>query len=372
MQRRRSQRRVRLISAAVAVAIPLGTAVCAAVAVPSAQAQTIAVSLHVTKSAVTKPAVTKPVVGVNLYVKDNYSLKDTTAWGERDLTFIRDNLGLKAVAIDWDYNVPSYGSDVVESSPTRTPTIADLRELTNIAHSFGMRVEYRALFAIDNSDSRDRSLSPKHLGPWLSSLLKTETPALELAQSEHVHEFVVGTEMASVDRSPLWTPFFNAAAKIYKGSLSYASWGGRSDADSGGFFDKHRVDLPTADLAATAYPPIALSRYASVAALTKAWEHWLTAYTPAAVLRRTAIDEIGIPALAGSYYDPWQWDNLAGTADPTVQARWFKAVCNAVTAEHMRGIYFWSEPLNDNPAKPFNSLVGFLGRPESLAAIRSC
>ena len=63
---------------------------------------------------------------------------------------------------------------------------------------------------------------------------------------------------------------------------------------------------------------------------------------------------------------------VTGTADPTVQARWFQAVCAAVTAEHMRGIYFWSEPLNDNPAQPFNSLVGFLGRPASLAAIESC
>jgi hypothetical protein len=42
------------------------------------------------------------------------------------------------------------------------------------------------------------------------------------------------------------------------------------------------------------------------------------------VLRRTAIDEIGIPALAGAYEDPWQWDNLKSTADSTIQARWFR------------------------------------------------
>jgi hypothetical protein len=360
------KRRIRMISAAVAVAIPLGAAVGGAAAVPSAQAQTIAVS----PSTIDQNAL--PVVGVNLYVKDNYSLADTTAWGERDLKFIRDTLGLKAVAIDWDYNVPSDGADVVESSPTRTPTIADLRELTKIAHSYGLRVEYRALFAIDNSDTRSRSLVPKHIGAWLDSLLSTETPALKLAEDEGVSEFVVGTEMASVDQSPLWGNFFKQAAKIYKGSLSYASWGGRSDTDSGGFFDTHRVELPTADLGATAYPPIDLPSDASVGALTRAWEKFLTAHTPDSVLRRTAIDEIGIPALAGSYDDPWQWDSLTGTADPTVQARWFQAACAAVTAEHMRGIYFWSEPLNDNPAKPFDSLVGFLGRPASLAAIKSC
>ena len=293
------KRHIRMISAAVAVAIPLGAAVCGAVAVPPAQAQTITVS-----ASGIKPDATTPVVGVNLYIKDNYSLADTTAWGERDLKFIRDTLGLKAVAIDWDYNVPSDGADVVETSPTRTPTIADLTELTKIAESYGLRVEYRALFAIDNSDSRTRSIVPAHLGAWLDSLLSTETPALKLADDEGVSEFVLGTEMASVDQSPLWDDFFKKAAEIYKGSLSYASWGGRSDTDSGGFFDTHRVELPTADLGATAYPPIDLPSDASVDALTKAWEHFLTAYTPDSVLRRTAIDEIGIPALAGSVLRP--------------------------------------------------------------------
>lgn len=359
------KRHICMISAAAAVAVPLGAAVCGAVAVPSAQAQTIKVTTVNANN-------TKPVVGVNLYVKDNYSLKDVTEWGERDLKYIADTLKLKAVAIDWDYNVPSDGSDVVETSRTRTPTIADLTELTNVAKSYGLRVEYRALFAINDSDSRDGSIVPRHIGAWLDSLLSTETPALKLAEDEHVSEFVAGTEMASVDRSAQWGGFFKKAAKIYKGSLSYASWGGRSDPDSGGFFDKHRVDLPISDLGATAYPPIDLTRNASVAELTKAWKHFLTAHTPESVLRRTAIDEIGIPALSGSYHDPWQWDNLSGNADPTVQARWFEAACDAVTAEHMRGIYFWSEPLNDDPAKPFKSLVGFLGRPESLNAIKSC
>jgi hypothetical protein len=361
------KRHIRMISAAAAVALPLGAAVCGAVAVPSAQAQTIKAS-----PARVNQAGTKPFVGVNLYVKDNYSLADVTAWGERDLKYIADTLGLKAVAIDWDYNVPFYGSDVVETSPTRTPTIADLRELTDIAKSYGLRIEYRALFAIDNSDTRDRSLVPRHLGAWLDSLLSTETPALKLADDEGVREFVVGTEMASIDQSRLWRDFFRNAAMIYTGSLSYASWGGRGDPGFSGFFDKGRVELPTADLGASAYPPIDLPADASVGALTREWERFLTAYTPASVLRRTAIDEIGIPAVAGSYEDPWQWNDLTGPADPAVQANWFKAACAAVTAEHMRGIYFWSESLDDDPAAPFKSLVGFLGRPASLDAIKSC
>ncbi len=176
--------------------------------------------------------------------------------------------------------------------------------------------------------------------------------------------------MASIDQRPLWRSFFRRAARIYKGSLSYAIWGGHTATQ--GFFSGSRAPLPTADLGATAYPHVNLGKTASVASLTKAWESYLSDHTPGSVLRRTAIDEIGIPALAGAYADPWLWDNVTGTADPTIQARWFEAACAAVTAEHMRGIYFWSETLNDNPASPFPSLVGFLGRPASLAAIKSC
>jgi hypothetical protein len=356
-------RRIHKISTAAALVISLGAAVSGTIAVPSAQAQTIAMSQA-------KANGSKPLVGVNLYVNENYSLKDVEAWGARDLKYLHDTLGLNAVAIDWDFNVPNKYADVVKASATRTPSIADIKALTDIAKSYGMRVEYRILFAIDNKDSRDSSIDPKNLGRWLDWLLATETPALKLAANERVPEFVVGSEMASIDQSGLWGGFFTKAAKIYDGILSYAQWGGRTD--SGGFFSQYRVLLPTADFGASAYPSIALPPNASVASLTDAWEHFLTDHTPASVLRSTAIDEIGIPALAGSYNDPWQWDNLTGTADPTIQARWFTAACKAVTAEHMRGIYFWSFTLKDDPANPFNSLVGFLGRPGSLAAIQSC
>ena len=165
---------------------------------------------------------------MNLYVNENYSLADTKAWGERDLTYIADTLRLKAVVIAWDYNVPSPSSNSVAASPSRTPTIADLAALTSIARSHGLRVEYRVLYAIGNSDSRTESIQPKNLTAWLRSLLAAETPALKLAQRDHVSEFVAGTEMASIDQSPLWGGFFAKAARLYHGTLSYASWGGKS------------------------------------------------------------------------------------------------------------------------------------------------
>jgi hypothetical protein len=357
-------RHIRMITAAAAV----GAVVCATAAMPSAQAQTAATSQA--KGLVTSKATTSPVVGVNLYVNENYTLAQIKEWGARDLAYIAYTLKLKAVQIDWDYNVPTADSNIVKASATRTPTIADLEALTTLAKFYGLSVSYRALFAINNRDSRSGSIDPKHLSVWLNWLLATENATLRLAQRDKVSEFVVGTEMASIDQSPLWAGFFKKAAKIYHGILSYAQWGGSPG--EGGFFSASRTSFPLTHLGVSAYPPLALSSLASVGSLTKAWENFLTRYTPASVLRRTAIDEIGIPAVRGAYSDPWQWNGLTGPADPTIQARWFAAACNAATAEHMRGIYFWSMALNDDPGNPYPSLVGFLVRPASLAAIRSC
>lgn len=371
-------RRARLALIAAAAALSLGAAACTGTATSSrhpaapaapASAASAASAAAAVRQAGRKPP-PKPLAGVNLYVGENYSLADAKAWGERDLKYIADTLKLKAVAIAWDYNVPDPSSDEVEASPSRTPTIADLAALTAIAKSYRLRVEYRVLYSIGNSDSRAESIQPKNLAAWLRSLLAAETPALELAQRDHVSEFVAGTEMASIDQSPLWGAFFTKAAKVYRGILSYASWGGK--AGFGGFFSSQRIPLPLKYFGASAYPPFNLPATATVAQLTKAWVAFLRR-APEWLLHLTAIDESGIPAVAGAYRDPWQW-NVRGQSEPdlAVQAKWYRAACQAAEQVHVRAIYFWSAPLSANPASAQPSLVGFEGHPATEAAIKSC
>jgi hypothetical protein len=369
-------KRTRVALIVTAMALSLGAAACSGTAVPSHHPNSAASASAASASAAAavrqsrpKP-VPKPLVGVNLYVNENYTLAETKAWGERDLKYIADTLKLKAVAIAWDYNVPSPSSNSVTSSSSRTPTIADLATLTSIAKSRGLRVEYRVLYAIGNSDSRNESIQPTSLTAWLGSLLAAETPALKLAQRDHVSEFVAGTEMASIDQSPLWGGFFAKAGRLYHGTLSYASWGGKSG--SGGFFSPQGAPLPLRYFGASAYPPVDLPATASVAQLTKAWVAFLRR-APESVLHVTAIDETGIPAVAGAYHDPYQWDGL-GHAQPdlAVQANWYRAACQAADLVHVRAIYFWSAVLSSNPASAQPSLEGFEGHPATEAAIRSC
>jgi glycosyl hydrolase family 113 len=309
-------------------------------------------------------------VGVDLYQNQDNSVALTRSYGERTIKYIANTLRVKSIGIAWDYAVPGWNSNKVLPTSQITPSIDDIRALTSIAQSYGLHVEYRVLFTVAGVNGQSERLAPKDTKAWLNSLLAAEAPALRLAQSEHVGEFIVGTEMPTTSGSPLWSGFFRQAAKIYHGTLSYATWGGNPQ--SGGFFSVKRSLPPVGLYGVTAYPSVHLPPSASVSELTSAWESFLRT-VPAPVLRRTAIDEVGIPAADGSYADPWNWNEVTGQRDDEVQARWFLAACAAAEREHMRGIYFWSFDLSDNPAFSLaTSAVRFDGRPASVAAIRAC
>jgi hypothetical protein len=189
-------RHTRILLTAAAVAVSLGATACSVITAPAARTGTpsatsadargaAAAALHRLPkpgSGATSTQLAPPVVGVNLYVDQNYSTAQIEYFGARDLKYIARTLKLKAVSIAFDYNVPNRYSDTVTASAARTPTIADLAALTSIARSYGLQVEYRVLFAVDNSDSRAGSIQPKNLSAWLRSLLTAQTPALKLAQ----------------------------------------------------------------------------------------------------------------------------------------------------------------------------------------------
>jgi len=370
----RHMRRTRaLAGAAVAVAAAIAVAACGHPFTPADYSPT---RPYDAVRPWTPPPTLAPVprgpmtVGVDLYDTQNHSLSETRSLGERAISYIANTLRVKSIGIAWDYAVPGWNSNRVLPSSQVTPTMDDIRALTSIARSHGLHVEYRVLFAVTGVNGQSERLKPADTKTWLNSLLAAETPALRLAQSEHVGEFIVGTETATIEGSPLWRGFFSQAAKTYDGTLSYATWGGSPQA--GGFFSAKRALSPGGLYGATAYPSVSLPSSAPVSRLTSAWESFLKT-VPAPVLRRTAIDEVGIPAADGAYTDPWEWNNVTGQPDDEVQARWFQAACAAAEQEHMRAIYFWNVNLTDNPGDDlFASAVRFEGRSASEAAIRAC
>jgi len=300
-------------------------------------------------------------VGVGLYAIHDYPLTQARTFGRRDIAWIARSLGLRAVQIDFNLSADDQGV----RPGFNTASTADIAELTDIAHSYGMQVSYRVLFT-----GGPGSIHPAEAGAWFATLYSAELPYLELAQREHAAEFVVGTEQGAVEDSRGWGRFYATASDVYHGVLSYASWGGAPG--SGGVFGGDLSGLTPASLyGVTAYPSVSLPPSASQQQLDTIWEAFL-GHAPASVLRRTAIDEIGIPAADGAYARPWDWGAFTGSFADLIQARWFTAACTAARVQHMRGIWFFPIYLDDDPAHPYPGLAKFESRPSSERAIRAC
>jgi hypothetical protein len=298
-------------------------------------------------------------VGADLYADHNYTVAVASRLAIRSLAWIKNTLGLCAVQIDWNLN--SQGNTVSAASDTASPAV--IAAITRIAQNDDLEVTYRVMFTW-SGDSEGISAA------WFESLLNAERPYLELAQTDHVTEFIAGNEHTSIEANPGWQSFYTQSARIYQGVLSYATWGGRPD--YAGVTDGQLDQLPPVqDWGITAYPIVDLPASAPQASVTGDWETYLR-HIPSWALHRMALDEIGIPAAAGAYKQPWNWAAFNGAADDTVQARWFIAACTAARDLGMRGVWFFAVFLDDDPAHPYPGLAKFEDRPASVTAIRTC
>ena len=315
----------------------------------------------------------KPVLGVDVYALSNYPAAEVRTDGQRVLSYVKTVLKADAVGIVWNFFAPSDGSTAVRST-RNTLTARNVAILTRIADSYGLQVEYRPVMLLPRLQNPWAGLIlPSNPGRWFSSYYRAELPYLRAAQRLKVREFVVQTEMHSLNDSPFWQPFLARAARIYHGVLSYAAWDGDYfGTDPGAPVDAGLPNthfLPPPYLGMDMYWHTQLRDSASQAEVTQAWES-LFSKAPPAVLRRTAIDEMGIQARAGAYRNPPALDQ-PGRASDKVQARWFTAACSTVERFHMRGVFFWKVDLTDNPSHPATSLSTFEGR-KGAAAISAC
>lgn len=359
---RRHRPRLRMTMLGTVVLAALASALALAGCTPaSPRAQAQAAQAQPAGSTASRPM----TVGVDLYIK-RANAGDVARFAARDLAYLRNVLDIRNVQIDW--NLQSSGNQV-ERRPGM-PSAQVISTVTKLAREDGLNVSYRILFDVPASSGHIGRIDPSDPPAWFASLYAAEKPYLEVAQQNDVREFVAGTERTTIEGNPLWRRFFTQAASVYHGTLSYASWGGRPG--YGGVLGGSLSELPpVSDYGLTAYPEVPLPADAPQDQVTAAWEAFLR-HLPANIRYRTALDEVGIPASARAYRQPWGWDTYSGAADNEVQARWFTAVCTAAAAEHLRGIWFFAAFLDDNPARPYPGLAKFEHRPASEAAIKTC
>ncbi len=307
--------------------------------------------------------VTKPLLGVDLYAQDNYSAAVTTELGTRTLLYIKNVLKANAVGLLWNLYSPGRNSNKVGPRAS-SMSAANIMILTKIAQHLGLKVEYRPLVFVPSHPVNpwEGLISPPSQKIWINNYFKALLPYARAAQKTHINELVAETELHLLNGSPLWGSFFNRVRAIYKGVTSYSAWQGDYLPPTGHL-------LPVRLYGMDMYKQVKLPYNASSARVTAAWEK-IFSTTPAAILKRTALDEEGIEARRGAYLRP---PNLGtpGIRDDNVQANWFTAACKTVAKYHMRGVYFFKVDLTDNPAEPADSLSTFEGRKGALA-ISAC
>lgn len=316
------------------------------------------------KSAVVTIGSKGPVVGVNLYAVHNYTAAQASVDGERTLAYIKNYLHASAVDLVWNLYAPSYTSDSVVTSAANTLSAAGIGILTRIAQREGLSVEYRPLMFVQTTGNDWEGLiKPANPGAWFASYYAQNLPYLKMAQKYRINEYVIGTEMDGLLPDPQWPSLLAKAAETFKGPISYAAHETR-------YFPPYTQLPATSVTGLDMYEPTKLPSAAPLSTVISTYEAFLEG-VPAALLRRTAIQETGIEARAGAYQAPAAL-GAPGVLDEAVQYNWFTAGCEAVRRFDMRGIFFWKVDLADYPVThPASSLSTFEGK-SGAEAISKC
>jgi hypothetical protein len=305
--------------------------------------------------------------GVQVYWHTN---KDSVSIVKQKADRIFDyivGLGANSVAISFPIYTDGPKPSRVYVDPNNTPATVELQNVIQEAQLRKLRVTIRPIIDEANIMSTRNawrgSIVPLNKDAWLASYEQVITPYLRLATMDALPEFVLGTELASLQQSPQWQALLETARQSYSGTISWAdNW---LDYQGGNYG-------PLADIGIDAYPKFKVDNGATVEQLTALWAQWINATKPQS--SSVSLQEVGIPAQNGAYANPGDWGKAHVTINQTIQANWFTAACRAAKQTGINGIYFWKIDVNTDPslANPVTDpSPEFIGR-ESEVAMRQC
>lgn len=264
------------------------------------------------------------------------SRQDVTSLVSDDAAYAR-SLGANSVLIAF----PFYTNGKTAAAGTSTPPPLALREAVAAVKSQGLSVGVRPLLNEANLKVSSRTkFQPVNVTKWLDSYQAFIVPYAQAAQQAGATRFYTGAELSKFAHITQWQQVDDAIRAVFKGELYFsANWVSGADtaqlAGSGG---------PGVSVAVDAYQGMPVQ----VSAFNANWA------SKAAVLPHgTVMSEVGIAARWGAQWRPYMSRPMPTPLDPQLQAAWFTAACNAVQADHLGGIYFWSvvvgQPLNVPP-----------------------
>jgi hypothetical protein len=251
----------------------------------------------------------------------------------------------------------------------QTPSPAVMARIIKASHARGLRVMVRPLLDEENlrtdSGGWRGTIAPPNLDGWFRSYEQALEPYLEAATTAKAEEFVLATELTSLQsQRARWKGLAGRAGKVFPGTLSYTF----------NFDSKGPAVVPAnGSLGLDLYFAVDLGPDATVDQLTKALsQHLLN--KPKELRKVMVAQEVGIAAVDGAYRKPWLWGTPKSEGpNPAIQVNWFTAACRAVEQTGLQGLYFWmidssTDPTTISPAT--EGTAGFVGRPGEKAIER--
>jgi len=290
-----------------------------------------------------------------------YKAAQLTSSATSIFKFAKD-LHANSVAITIPFILPSLHANTVVPG-TWTPSPSAVGTVVKLAENQGLSVMLRPLADETNLRPSWRgAFSPAIPSKWFQSYLLFLTPYLQMAQTDKVTTFDLGSELESTYSNSLWSSLITIAGDYFRGAIEVTGSWGKSGT----------VAMKNASLGIDAYLPVAAPPTASVATLLAGWNANLAKNSFPAADSTTTLTEVGIPSQNGAYYQPNNSKIVGKPLNPKIQANWFTAACEFVKSHKMKGIYFWRLSISQSPAEMATASMPTLFNSSSETAIKAC
>jgi len=305
-------------------------------------------------------------LGVNVLWEDSKDDDDeVTRRKARRLINYLISLNANSVALNFPFFMDSARASVVKAHEL-TPSPQRVAIFLQEAEASAMRVRLRPLLDERSLGTAWRgTIAPANRDKWFASYTSFLLPYAKAGQEHGAVGFVLAVELNSLQGDRRWADVISEIRKVFTGDLTYSA-----------NFDAYQNRLPTPAvdrIGVDVYFKTQLPDSASVAQVSAEWRKWIKRNAGSRP-RQLVLDEVGIAAQDGAFRHPGSWGNTRAKLNLSVQTRWFAAVCDAIAAEGIGGVYFWYVRMHHNPGSENPGQADrltFVDRPAE-GAVRDC
>lgn len=276
-------------------------------------------------------------IAVMVYRSD-YQDMDDLNWKIEALFDRLIGLRINTISLNWPiYQDGARGSTVHAGEDT--PTIEELGFIVEKAHKRNFSVMLRPIIDEANIVAEGRNdwrgtIRPESVDNWFASYTSLLAEYAEMAESENVDIFNVGTELVSMERyTARWTNVINNVKKVFNGEITYSSNRAISSSMPWDMMDFISID---------AFFELEGPDRASIDQIRESWKNWVSEITHQAehIGKPVVFTEIGTTSQLGSWKRSWVWDHRT-SIDQETQYNFYAATC-LEWKEHLAGMYWWA------------------------------